>query len=132
MKKTTLIIDNEIARRHAISLIASSTDITVTIERTKRKRTNKQGNSIHLYCDLLATELNDSGWDMRKVLTKRPDIPWSKDTVKEHIWHKVQDAMGFDESTSKLERRQVSQVYSVVARFISSKFGVYVPFPSKD
>ena len=132
MKKTTLIIDNDIARQHAINLIMSGTDLTVTFERTKRKRTTTHNSSIHKYFDLLATELHDAGLDMRKVLTKRPDIPWSEKTIKEHIWWPVQEAMGLEASTAKLDKEQVSMVYNVVARFLSAKFGVYVPFPSKD
>ena len=132
MKKETLIIDNDIARQHAINLIMSGTGLTVTIEHTKRKRSNPQNNAMYKYFDLLAKELNDSGLDMRKVLTRRPDIPWSDKTIKEHIWWPVQEAMGLEASTAKLDKEQVSMVYEVVARFLSDKFGVYVPFPSKD
>tara|TARA_R110002096_G_scaffold197160_1_gene380398 strand:+ start:276 stop:674 length:399 start_codon:yes stop_codon:yes gene_type:complete len=132
MTKQVLIIDNDIARKHAINLIMSGTNLTVTIEQTKRKRTTTQNAAIHKYFDLLATELNDAGLDMRKVLTKRPDIPWSGDTVKEHIWRPVQEAMALDASTARLNRDQVSMVYDVVARFLSAKFGVYVPFPNKS
>lgn len=38
----------------------------------KEKRTLKQNNAIHLYCELLAKELNTLGLDMRVVL-KKPD-----------------------------------------------------------
>ena len=132
MKKETLIIDNDIARQHAINLIMSGTDLTVTIERTKRKRSLPQNNGMYKYFELLAGELNGAGLDMRKVLTKRPDIPWSSETVKIHIWREVQKAMGLGESTAKLDKEQVTMVYDVVARFLSARFGVYVPFPSKD
>ena len=132
VNKQVIIIDNEIARRHAISQIENNTDLTVTIERTKRKRTTSQNAAIHKYFTLLADQLNDAGLDMRKVLTKRPDIPWSGETVKIHIWREVQTAMGLGESTAALNREQVTMVYEVVARFLSERFGVFVPFPSDD
>ena len=132
VNKQVIIIDNEIARRHAISQIENNTDLTVTIERTKRKRTTSQNAAIHKYFTLLADQLNDAGLDMRKVLTKRPDIPWSGETVKIHIWREVQTAMGLGESTAALNSDQVTMVYEVVARFLSERFGVFVPFPSDD
>ena len=132
MKTQTLVIDNDIARQHAINLIMNSTDVTVTIQKTKRKRTTSQNAAIHKYFTLLADQLNDAGLDMRKVLTKRPDIPWSGETVKIHIWREVQTAMGLGESTSALNSDQVTMVYEVVARFLSERFGVFVPFPSDD
>jgi hypothetical protein len=69
---------------------------------------------------------------MVKTLKQGVDIPWTKLTVKEHIWRPVQDAQLGKNSTIKLESHEVSAVYDVINRHLSDKFGVHVPFPSKD
>jgi len=98
---------------------------------TGRARTTSQNSSLHKYCDLLASELNGRGLDMVKTLKQGVDIPWTKVTVKEHIWRPVQDAQLGKNSTIKLERHEISAVYDVINRHLSDKFGVHVPFPSK-
>lgn len=132
VKKTTLIIDNDIARQHAINLIMSGTDLTVTIEKTKRKRTNTQNAAIHKYCDMLADKLNDAGLDMRVVLSHHADISWSMASVKEKLWKPVQMALLNKESTTEQSTVEVSAVYNHLSRHLSENLMVYVPWPCKD
>ena len=99
---------------------------------TGKALTLTQNSSLHKYCELLALELNSRGLDMVKTLKVGVDIPWSKTAVKEHIWRPVQDAQFDKSSTTRLETHEVSAVYDVINRHLSDKFGVYVPFPSKD
>jgi len=96
---------------------------------TNKAITNPQRRSIYLYCDLLAKELNVRGLDMVKTLHD-VEIPWSKETVKEHVWAKVQNAKFENLSVNDLKTADVSAIYDVVNRHLSDKFGVYVPFPS--
>jgi len=98
---------------------------------TNKAITNPQRNSVYLYCGLLAQELNGRGLDMVKTLHD-VEIPWSKESVKEHIWVKVQSAKFDNVSVNNLETPQVSEIYDVVNRHLSNKFGVHVPFPSRD
>ena len=93
--------------------------------------TNQQRRSVYLYCGLLAKELNGRGLDMVKTLSD-VDISWSKESVKEHIWAKVQNAKFGNVSVNDLETPEVSEIYDVVNRHLSNKFGVHVPFPSKE
>jgi len=96
----------------------------------KRQRTLRQNRSIHLFCEMLAEGLNDAGYDMKRVFeVKTVDVPWTKESVKACLWKPIQDAMFEVESTAKLERTQVSKVYEVLNRHITSNFGVHVPFP---
>ena len=99
---------------------------------TGKSRTTTQNSSLHKYCDLLAVELNGRGLDMVKTLKPGVEIPWSKVSVKEHIWRPVQEVHFGVKSTKKLERLDVSIIYDVINRHLSDKFGVHVPFPSKD
>lgn len=87
---------------------------------------------MHKYFSLLANELNSAGLDIKQTLKEEFEIPWNEHTVKELIWRPVQIAMYDIESTTKLDKLQVSDVYEVINRHIASKHGVSVPFPSID
>jgi hypothetical protein len=69
---------------------------------------------------------------MNKVLSEGTSIPWSEEKVKSDIWKVVQLAAIGKESTTKLETNEVSEVYDVINRHISSTFGLFIPFPSKS
>lgn len=94
-------------------------------------RTLNQNSSIHKFCDMLAEALNDAGFDMKKTLSQKVDVPWTMILVKELIWKQVQDGAIGIKSTTKLDTAQVSEVYDIINRFTSEKFGVSVEFPSK-
>ena len=96
----------------------------------KSTRTSLQNASIHKYCELLATALNDAGYDMRRTMKQDVDIPWSPATVKEHLWRVMQIAMLGKESTTKLETGEVSMVYETLSRHLATTRGINVPFPS--
>ena len=95
-------------------------------------RTPLQNASLHKYFDLLAEALNDAGQDMRRTLKESVDIPWSKDSVKDHLWRPIQEAMTSKESTTELETHEVSEVYQVLNRHTGEKLGVTVPFPTEE
>lgn len=60
------------------------------------------------------------------------DIPWSAETVKDLLWRPIQIAMFNKESTTELDTHEVSEVHAVLNRHLSEKFGISVPFPSRD
>lgn len=95
-------------------------------------RTTKQGNSIHLYCRLLADAFNEAGLDMRTVLKPNVAIQWNSDTVKEYIWKPIQNAQFMKDSTRKLNTKEVGMVYETINRHVGERFGIHVPFPSKE
>lgn len=94
------------------------------------KRTLTQNKSLHLYCELLATALNDAGLDMKKVLKPSVDIPWTKISVKEHLYKPIMVIMTDKQSTTELDTVNPSDIYKVLDRHISEKFGVHVEWPS--
>ena len=96
------------------------------------KRSIPQNSGLHVYCRELALRLNESGYDMRKVLKQGVDIPWDEKAVKKHLWKPVQKAMLNTESTTELTRKQVSEVYEVLNRHLAEKFGVSMPFPHRE
>ena len=98
----------------------------------KEQRTGKQNNSLHLWFEQMATELNDSGYDMKKVIRQEIDIPWTAYTFKEFIWRPVQEAQLGKKSTTQLKTHEIDQIYDTVNRVIGVRTGVYVPFPSVE
>lgn len=86
---------------------------------------------MHVYFGLLADELNNAGLDMKKVLKPSVDIPWTPFSVKDHLWRPIQQAMEGKESTTELTTVDIQDVYLVLSRHISEKFGVNVDWPSK-
>jgi len=93
-------------------------------------RTIKQNASLHVYCELLAEALNDAGYDMKKTLKPEVDIPWRKESVKEHLWKPIQKALTGKESTTDISTVEPSEIYDVLNRHIGEKFGVHVDWPS--
>lgn len=94
-------------------------------------RTLSQNAALHKYCQDVANELNEAGLDMRKVLKPGISIPWNQNSVKRHLWRPIQEAMFDKLSTTKLETKEVSEVYEVLNRHMAEKFGISVEFPSK-
>lgn len=103
------------------------------LNKEEKKRSKLQNNSLHLFCELLATELNDAGLDMRVVLKPEVDIPWTKTTIKEHIWKPIQQALTLKESTTEMNTTEPRKVHEIITRHLGEKFGVEVPaFPSEE
>jgi len=94
------------------------------------KRTSQQNKSMHLYFSMLAEELNNSGLEMKKVLKPEIDIPWTTESVKNHLWRPIQKVMMDKESTTELDTVNPSDVYRVLDRHISEKFGIHIEWPS--
>lgn len=97
----------------------------------EKQRTTTQNKAKHKYFELLAVALNDAGLDMRKVLKEGVDIPWNKDAVKEHLWRPIQKVITGKASTTELTTAEPSEIYNVLSRHISYKFGINIPWPSK-
>ena len=98
---------------------------------TNKTRTPKQNNSIHKYCSLLSDAFNQAGLDMKAVLKPEVDIPWTTESVKNHIWRPIQEIMVDVESTTELSTTDVDAIYQVVAKHLAEKHGISVAFPDR-
>lgn len=96
------------------------------------KRTERQSRALHLFFEMLALALNESGNDMKKVLKPHVDIPWSKETVKEYLWKPMQEAQLMKKSTTELDRKEIDKVYETLNRYLGENTGVFVAFPSEE
>jgi hypothetical protein len=100
--------------------------------KTGRQRSPKQNNALHKYCSMLGDALNDAGWDQRAVLKPAVEIPWTTHAVKDKLWRPIQKAMYGDDSTTEPDRDEYPNIYETLNRHMTGKFGVFVPWPSKE
>ena len=127
-------VSNELSRKALIEAIKNQPlGFDVKIQKSKKEnRTLTQNAALHKYCDLLAQALNDAGLDMRVVIKDEVDIPWTMENVKNHLWRPVYKVVTQEHSTTKADTTQYSEVYNVLSRHLSQKFGgIFVPWPSK-
>ena len=95
------------------------------------QRTLTQNKAMHKYFELLAEALNEAGYDMKRLLKEEVDIPWTKESVKEHLWKPIQEIMIKAKSTTELNTAQPNNIYLVLSRHIGEKTGVYVDWPNR-
>ena len=97
----------------------------------EKQRTYSQNRSLWLFMTMLADTLNDAGKDMRVVLKPTYSIPWTKDSVHDHLWLPVQKAMCGTESTQILHKTmQIDKIHEVIMRELGEKHHIdYIPFP---
>lgn len=100
--------------------------------KTGRQRSPKQNKSLHKFCTMLGDALNDAGWDQRAVLKPEVEIPWTTHAVKDKLWRPIQKAMYGDDSTTEPDRDEYPNIYETLNRHMTSKFGVFVPWPCKE
>ena len=95
------------------------------------KLNTQQRKALWLFMGHLANELNDAGLDIRKVLKPSYNIPWTKDSVHDHLWIPIQKAMyGTDSVTQLKKHEQIDKIHKVITREIGEKFGLeYLDFP---
>lgn len=98
----------------------------------EEQRTIQQNRALHKFFELLAEELNGSGYDMRKTLKPEIEIPWSKETVKDYLWRPIQDLQLEKKSTKDLNTKEIDKIYETLNRFLGEKLKVHVDFPSID
>ena len=100
------------------------------MDKKEEQRTKAQNRALHKFFELLAEELNNAGFDMRKGLRSDIDIPWGKETIKEYIWRPVQEAQLTKKSTTELTTKEIDKVYETLNRFLAERYKIHIPFPS--
>jgi hypothetical protein len=116
-----------------LTLMVKGEEFGVHVQVELGMRTPKQNSALHVYCKLLADALNEAGYLLVVPGFKEGfEVPWTGDMVKENIWRPIQEAMFEIKSTTQLNRRQVSEVYEVIARNMSVNRQISVPFPQNQ
>jgi hypothetical protein len=100
--------------------------------------TPKQANSLHLWCDQVAAQLNDSGIDMVSFLTilaERPTITsqWTGKAFKETCYKPVFQAIAQKDSTTEASTLDHDIVITALTRLVSLRFDglLLPPFPDR-
>lgn len=91
------------------------------------KRTRKQNNSMHLWFEEVARELNDRGIDMR-VLVKDLQVTHTKESVKS-IWRAIGEAKYGKDSTTKLDSKEIDEIYDEMNRLLAMH-DIHISFPN--
>lgn len=97
-----------------------------------KQRTSQQNRSLYLYFRLLAEELNNSGYDMKKTIRSDIDISWTPESVKQYLWLPIMKTMTGKTSTAKMDTNNIDRIYDVLNKTIAERTGVSILFPSID
>jgi hypothetical protein len=102
---------------------------TTSIKCLEKRRTTQQNRALHLFFTLLATELNQSGYDMKKLFREEIDIPWNSYNIKNFLWRPMQKAITGKRSSTQLSRQDIDRIYEPLMKTIGERTGIYVPWP---
>ena len=94
-------------------------------------RSGKQNNALHVFCRLVAMELNAKGITFETFFKKGFEVPWTESIVKDNIWKPLQKAITGTEETSGARTTDYPKVYDHLNLKLS-EHGIYVPWPVKD
>ncbi len=91
---------------------------------TEVKYTDQQRKALWKFCELLAESLNEAGLDIRKVLKPTYNIPWTKDSVHDHLFIPIQKTMfGTDSVTILTKQGQIKGIHNTIVREVGEKHG---------
>ena len=94
-------------------------------------RTLNQNRALWLWCEMIATTLNENNLDIKKVL--KIDVPWNRDTVKVVIFNTVMEAYYKKKSSTQLEIKEFDKIIDVIINNFGTKYGVVIPnFPHRE
>jgi regulator of sigma D len=98
----------------------------------EKQRTIKQNASLHQWCEMLATALNECGLTVEKTLTGKAEILWSKVTVKEILFKQIMKLQTGKTSTTELTTKELCDVSESLTKYLSENHDLVVDFPSLE
>jgi hypothetical protein len=90
----------------------------------------RQNRALHKYFTCLSEALNGAGYTVQNTLKLEAD--WTAGAVKDLIWKPYQKALTNKLSTAELGVDEVNIVYENLHRYLSTKYGIEVPFPTTE
>ena len=97
-----------------------------------KHRTSQQNKSLHLFFQMLADDLNNAGYTVRKTLKEDFELDWTSTLVKEILFKSIIRAKFNKSKTSELSSGELQLAYDEINRHLGEKFGIFTPFPSLD
>lgn len=103
-------------------------------ESVRGTRTLSQNAAIHLWLEMVADALDREGHTVQDIVQKitRAEIRPNKDVLKEVMWRPYQLAATKKESSTELNKSEVSLIYDGLNKWLSENFELSVPFPSDE
>ena len=100
---------------------------------TDKKRTTKQNSSIHLYCDMIAKELNEhTSFNYVGLKGDNIELMFTMSIVKETLFKPIVMALYGHDSTTKLKTNEIDKVVDTITKYTSERWKFSIPFPNKD
>ena len=95
----------------------------------KKRRSPTMRQASHLWFKMVSQDLNNAGYDMKKVFKPTFDIDWSEDgyMVKNYLWRPVQEVVTGHQSTTQPTNAQYQEIYENVNR----RLPVHTPWPCR-
>ena len=100
----------------------------VRIEKVSEKRSDLLNNALHLWFQMIAEALNDSGQYM--ILPTKFYGDWTDVSVKEILWRPLQVKMFNKTSSADLSNKEACEVIEGVIRILGEVFSLTVNFPN--
>jgi hypothetical protein len=105
-------------------------EITYT---TEKKRTDQQNKSLHVFCNLVAEALNESGHTFTVTINgKSSEIDWSMTSVKEYIWRVIQKAITGKDSSTKPTTKEYIEIQENMIRLLAERFYISREWPTRE
>ena len=98
----------------------------------KKQRTIQQNKRLHQWMTELATEFNNRGLYVQKVLKPTWEIEWTPEMVKDNIVRPIAEAVAKTEHTSELTTVELVKVIDVIDKNLLQKFQVNLPFSEEE
>jgi len=102
------------------------------MDKEAKQRTLRQNSAMHLMLTQLATELNNHGMTMMKVLSHAAEIEWNDHTTKEYLLRPFIKAMYGKTSTKDLTTRELTKATDAMLDHVAKVTGVALQFPSLE
>lgn len=126
----------EKAKKDLIFTLKSLDIKVLDIKNVRETRTQTQNAALHLWFQLLAEALNEKHFDMRAIIRKDIEMPWSGYAVKEYLFKPLLNQQFGKKSTTQLFRsKEIDLLFDIINRTIIERTGGEVsspPFPCKE
>ena len=93
-------------------------------------RSIKQNSAIHLWCNMIAQQLNNNGLYVSDII--KTQSHWNMSKVKENIFKPVVKSLYDKDSTTKLKKDEFEQIIDTIIQAFATKGIVISDFPNRQ
>lgn len=126
---------NTASQAEAKQIIKAAFKNIVSIKCLEKRRTSRQNRSCHLWFSMLADELNAKHFDMRALIRKDIEMPWTAYAIKEYLFRPLLREMFGKKSTTQITTNEMNDIFDIITKVIAERTNgecEYVPFPSME